>query len=85
MWRRKMPLIAHYSEARRPVSKQDLEWLIYEHECVLIGITETKQGDLHDWNVETTKYNLFRKDEAGKKNGKRHFISKVTSVPEMTV
>lgn len=75
MWRRKKVFNCLYSKDRSPVSKQELEWLIYEHEFVLIGITESWLGDLHDWNVEITGCNLFRNDEAGRKSGKWHFMS----------
>lgn len=63
-------------KARSLFSKQELKWLIYEHEFFLVGITETRLGNLHDWNTEIIGCNLFRK-EVGRKSAKRHFMSKM--------
>ena len=37
--------------------------------CDVIGITETRWGGCHDWNVGIAGYKLFRKNRQGRRRG----------------
>jgi len=51
-------------------NKQELETMVQLEKYDLIGITETRWDELHDWNTLIEHYRLLRRNRQGRRDGR---------------